>query len=107
MLNLAGNAERNVDVSFELRAGNTDIAFAFHPVLAFGDRTGAADFGADSLGKGFDHRNVFLLGNAAADADDALGLREVNARGSLRTAFLNLQVVKRSLKAQKRSRHFS
>ena len=89
MLNLAGNAERNVDVSFELRAGNTDIAFAFHPVLAFGDRTGAADFGADSLGKGFDHRNVFLLGNAAADADDALGLREINARGSLRTAFLN------------------
>src|ERR1039457_4447889 len=73
VLQLAGDADGEVELRGDVRACAADVAVLAHPVQAFGHRPGTGDLGADRRGQRLDEGEVLLGLEAAADADHPVG----------------------------------
>ena len=77
VLDRAGDAEREVQLRRDRLAGAADLPLHRQPA-GVADRARRRELGAERLGELLRDGDVLLLLDAAADRDDALGLRQID-----------------------------
>src|SRR6185437_5564002 len=95
VLQLAGDADGEVQPGGDARAGTADVTVLAHPVQALGHRTGAGDLGVGGAGKLLDEGEVLPGLQAAADADHPVGGAEVRLVEAVRPGLDHLQAQRR------------
>lgn len=79
MLNLAGNAQRQIEIGFQQNAGYANITLTFHPVFTFRNGAGTAHFCAEDGRQFMHHIQIALRRQTSSYADDPFGFAQIDA----------------------------
>ena len=87
MLHRAGNAERNIELAVGRNGARLADLMGFRQPAGIGDRTRAAEGGAEALGKLGELLHVLLVLDRAPDGKNEIGLANIHVGGRRRLIF--------------------